>query len=196
MDTHKPALRKRRLRWRWILATLIALPLVSGLGLEVLSRVYTCASSTCRSIPVCEDLERFPSDPQRITQLAGLVESYRENGALTDEQTRLAFQEIAVEVAAQDLPALGVYCNGMIYVRSALPGPAKSFVKQHELYHALEPGYSETQATWAAARKYPFGLVSNVLYAVAAAREYYPSFWCYLVGLWLNFKTYLLGWRA
>lgn len=188
---------KRRFLWKPALIILLALPLLAAAGLELLARASTdtCAGDNppSISIPVCQDLERYPPDPERIALLAGLADEYARTGVLSEAARRTAFEQVVVEVALEEINALGVYCNGMLYVLADLPPRAKDYVRQHELYHALRPDLNETQVNWAAARDYPLGLVSNVFFAVRVSRGHYPSFACYLTALWLTFKFYFLG---
>lgn len=91
-----------------------------------------------------------------------------------------------------------IACNGAAFVSNDLPKQAKLFVKRHELEHIFQDllhrqdKNPEFSANLAAAKEYPVGFVVTTVFSIIKSRDSYPSFTCYVIGLWKIFKIYFL----
>lgn len=190
-----PKLSRSRFRWQLLGVGLLLAPVLAVTGLELLSRFYACPHGKGEdSLPAC-DLRLYTNDMQNQELLVSLTEQYGQGIVPTKAELQKAVFEIAREFIGGNN---GLVCNGVAFVSNDLPDEAKLFVKRHELEHVFQnllqrqEKNPEFSANLAAAKEYPKGLVSTTIFSIVKSRVSYPSFVCYMIGLWRIFKIYFL----
>lgn len=190
-----PKLSRRRFRWQLLGVGLLLATVLAVTSLELLSRFYACPRGKSEdSLPAC-DLRLYTNDTQNQELLVSLTEQYGQGIAPTKAELQKAVFEIDREFIGGNN---GLVCNGVAFVSNDLPDEAKLFVKRHELEHVFQnllrrqEKNSEFSANLAAAKEYPKGLVSTTIFSIVKSRVSYPSFVCYVIGLWRIFKIYFL----
>ncbi|HEX9333513.1 MAG TPA: hypothetical protein VF896_16590 [Anaerolineales bacterium] len=185
----------RRFRWRLLVVGLLLTPVLAVTSLELLSRFYACPRGKSEnSLPAC-DLRLYTNDTQNQDLLVSLTEKYGQGIAPTKAELDKAVFEIDRAFIGGNN---GLVCNGVAFVSNDLPYEAKLFVKRHELEHVFQnllqrqEKNPEFSANLAAAKEYPKGLISTTIFSIVKSRSAYPSFVCYIIGLWRIFKIYFL----
>lgn len=185
---------------RWLKRIVVlgtAVLLMSIIGLEIVSRTYSCRDKVAPDfmvIKICEQ-ERTVYNEEEMALLEELRTKRTAGISISKATYREAIDRLVTEVEPDLLgPANGAICT-IAYVRNDLPAQAKLFVKRHEFEHLLqEPGMEnlEVAANVVAAKAYPLGLVQTVLYSLQEAKKDMPWL-CFLISSWSIFKIYFLG---
>jgi len=184
-------------RWKRFIVGVVFVPFLVIAGLESLSHFYQCPPGIGKDITnlsAC-DSEFYIKDVENQKLVAVLYDKQMQGIAPTENELQKAVFEVDREVIGGNN---GIACNGVAFVSSDLPKQAKLFVKRHELEHIFQnlshrqDKNPEFSANVAAAKEYPAGFVTTTFFSIVKSRNSYPSFTCYVIGLWKIFKIYFL----
>ncbi len=156
------------------------------------------------TVPICEDGSDdypFAYNAEQRQLIDEVIEKRSLGESITKAEYREAMDLLVYEVSPEQLGGLnGVVCRqGVAFVRESLPELAKQHVARHELEHLFQTTdvNREVEATIAASKEYPIGLLATIVSSLIAAKEDL-SWCCFLKSSWAIFKLYFLGidWRT
>ena len=156
------------------------------------------------TVPLCENgSEEYPFayDSEQRQLIEEIIEKRSMGESVTKAEYREAMDLLVYEVPPEQLGSLnGVVCRqGVAFVRDSLPELAKQHVARHELEHLFQTTdvNREVEATIAASKEYPIGLLATIVSSLITAKEDL-SWCCFLKSSWAIFKLYFLGidWRT
>lgn len=192
-----PVLLRHPIRWQSCGIWLLLAPFLVIIGLEFLSRFYQCPAGTSKetaNLSVC-DSRLYINDAENQKLIAVLNNKQVQGISPSKDELQKAVFEVDRERIGGNN---GIACNGVAFISNDLPGQAKLFVKRHELEHIFQnlsqrqDRNPEFSANLAAAKEYPAGFVATTVFSIVKSRNSYPSFTCYVIGLWRIFKIYYL----
>jgi hypothetical protein len=184
----------------------IALTLLITLGtglvlvilfLELASKKYYCPTPLPPSVFSCvQKVQPKMGVVEREKLLADFKSRIATGDEITKEEFRQAAENLILKINPNDLGRLnGIACSNVGYVRNDLSAEATKFVQRHELEHLLQAGTvknREFSANIAAAKEYPWGLLSTITFSLRERAKYYDSSFCYISSLWKTFKVYFI----
>jgi len=189
---------KKTLIWSFFL-------LIFGIaGLELYTSRCNCVvppetAARITAVPICEngsDEYPFAYDADQRQLIDEIIEKRGIGESITKAEYGEAIDLLVYEVPPEQLGGLnGVVCRqGVAFVRESLPELAKQHVARHELEHLFQTTdvNQEVDATIAASKEYPIGLLATIVSSLIMAKEEL-SWCCFLKSSWAIFKLYFLG---
>jgi hypothetical protein len=173
-------------------------------GLELYTNRCNCivpseTAARLTAVPICEngsDEYPFTYDADQSRLIDEIIEKRSMGEPITKAEYREAMDLLVYEVPPEQLGGVnGVVCRqGVAFVRNSLPELAKQHVARHELEHLFQvtDANREVEATIAASKEYPIGLLATIVSSLIMAKEDL-SWCCFLKSSWAIFKLYFLG---